>query len=137
MGTPLYFGAHLERMPARSAAVISAVARAEPGGVLIHCVGGRDRTGQISMLLLALVGVAATDIAADYAVSHACLTRLYAQRSENDQGPMILEYLRSQGLTVEEAAMRTLADFDAEARLRSAGVTEHEIAAIRDRLLTE
>ena len=52
--TPLYYAAHLARFPERSARVLAAVARAEPGGVLIHCVSGRDRTGQVSMLLLAL-----------------------------------------------------------------------------------
>ena len=56
--TPLYYRAHLERFPARSARVITAIARARPGGVLFHCVRGRDRTGQISMLVLALAGVA-------------------------------------------------------------------------------
>jgi hypothetical protein len=51
-GTPLYYRPHLERFPERSAAVLSAIARAEPGGVAFHCGGGRDRAGQVSMLLL-------------------------------------------------------------------------------------
>ena len=46
-----------DRFPDRNARVIEAIARAEPGGVLFHCVGGRDRTGQITLLLLALAGV--------------------------------------------------------------------------------
>jgi protein-tyrosine phosphatase len=37
-----------------------------PGGVAIHCGGGRDRAGQIAMVLLALLGVAPDDVAADY-----------------------------------------------------------------------
>src|SRR5665647_3883740 len=41
-GTPLYYRPHLERFPERSAAVISAIARAEPGAVVFHCGGGRD-----------------------------------------------------------------------------------------------
>src|SRR5262249_34677834 len=49
--------------------IISAVARAEPGGVLIHCAGGRDRTGVTTALLLALAGVSADAIAEDYARS--------------------------------------------------------------------
>jgi protein-tyrosine phosphatase len=53
---PFYYAAHLERFPERSARVLTAIARAEPGGVLVHCVSGRDRTGQVSMLLLALPG---------------------------------------------------------------------------------
>ena len=41
-GTPLYYLPHLDRFPDRNARVIEAIARAEPGGVLFHCVGGRD-----------------------------------------------------------------------------------------------
>lgn len=52
-GTPLYYRPHPERMPGRSAAVVSAIARAQPGGVAFHCAGGRDRSGQVAMLLLA------------------------------------------------------------------------------------
>jgi protein-tyrosine phosphatase len=51
-GTPLYYRPHLERFPERNARAIAAVAQAEPGGVLIHCVGGKDRAGQIAMLLI-------------------------------------------------------------------------------------
>jgi hypothetical protein len=41
--TPLYYGPHLQRFPERSAAVLSAIARAEPGGVVFHCASGRDQ----------------------------------------------------------------------------------------------
>ena len=57
-GTPLYYRAFLERKPERCAAALAAIARARPGGVLFHCVGGRDRTGLVSLLALALAGVA-------------------------------------------------------------------------------
>jgi len=68
-GTPVYYGPHLARFPDRSIAVIEAIARARRGGVLFHCMGGRDRTGMIAMLVLALVGVAPEDITADYELS--------------------------------------------------------------------
>ena len=55
-GTGLYYRPHLDRFPERNARVIEGIARAEPGGVLFHCVGGRDRTGQITLLLLSLAG---------------------------------------------------------------------------------
>ena len=45
--------------------------RAEPGGVAVHCGIGRDRTGLIAILLLALAGVEPEEIAADYALSEA------------------------------------------------------------------
>jgi protein tyrosine/serine phosphatase len=68
-GTPVYYAPHIGRFPERSVAVLEAIAHARPGGVLFHCMGGRDRTGMIAMLVLALVGVAAEDIAADYELS--------------------------------------------------------------------
>jgi hypothetical protein len=95
--TPLYYRPHLERFPERSARVIAAIAAAEPGGVLVHCVGGRDRTGQIAMLLLALAGVAPEAIAADYELSSAGLTRRYEALGEEDQGPALEEYLAAPG----------------------------------------
>ena len=42
VGTALYYLPHLQRLPHRSAAVLSAIARAPEGGVLFHCVAGRS-----------------------------------------------------------------------------------------------
>ena len=33
-------------MPQRAAAVVAAIAHAEPGGVLVHCAAGLDRAGR-------------------------------------------------------------------------------------------
>jgi protein-tyrosine phosphatase len=68
-GTPVYYGPHLQRFPERSVAVLEAIAHAQPGGVLFHCMGGRDRTGMATMLVLALIGVAPEAIADDYELS--------------------------------------------------------------------
>ena len=51
------------------AAGVRAVARAPEGGVVVHCVGGKDRTGLLCAFLLHLAEVAIEDIAADYALS--------------------------------------------------------------------
>ena len=68
-GTPHYYGPWLERFPDRARHVLSEIAGAEPGGVAIHCVGGKDRTGLVTMLVLAAAGVPAEDAAEDYALS--------------------------------------------------------------------
>ncbi|MBK0296694.1 extracellular solute-binding protein, partial [Bacillus sp. S34] len=47
-----YYGPHLDELPERTGSVLQAIARAEPGGVLFHCAGGRDRTGIIALALL-------------------------------------------------------------------------------------
>jgi protein-tyrosine phosphatase len=64
--TPLYYGPFLERFPHRMEQVLDAIEQARPGGVLFHCVGGRDRTGLVAIVLLALAGVRPEAIADDY-----------------------------------------------------------------------
>lgn len=60
----------LERRRAQFAEAITAVADApEDGAVVVHCFGGKDRTGLVAALLLRLVGVDLETIGADYALS--------------------------------------------------------------------
>jgi protein-tyrosine phosphatase len=134
-GTPLYYGPHLRRFPERSAAVVSAIARAGPGGVAFHCGGGRDRAGQVTMLLLALVGVSPEDIAADYELSAGRLSARYAERGEEDQGPLLEAFLAERGTTAGALIVAMLAELDVEGRLLGAGLTEQDLAALRARLL--
>jgi protein tyrosine/serine phosphatase len=118
--TPLYYRDALRRWPERHAAAISAIARAKPGGVLFHCVGGKDRTGIVAMLLLALAGVTEDDIIADYELS---------PDPERD------ELLARQGSSVPEAIRGTLAGLDADRYLAMAGISQDDLAAVRRRLL--
>jgi protein-tyrosine phosphatase len=59
----------LERFRANVAAGITAIAEADDGGVVVHCMGGKDRTGLATALLLRMSGVGIDEIAADYALS--------------------------------------------------------------------
>ena len=59
----------LERFRANVAAAVSAVAQAPDGAVVVHCVGGKDRTGLLTALLLHLAGVDDEQIGVDYALS--------------------------------------------------------------------
>ena len=133
--TPLYYRAFLERRPERCAAALAAVARARPGGVLVHCAGGRDRTGLVTMVLLRLAGVPEDEIVADYLHSYPRLTPLWAARGETDDGPLIHALLAERG-TTPEAAMRTALDgLDADAVLRAGGLTDADLDALRRRIL--
>jgi hypothetical protein len=136
-GTPLYYRPHLERFPGRSAAVVAAIARAQPGGVAFHCVGGRDRSGQIAMLLLALVGVPPGEIAGDYALSRPRLAALYAVRGDEDPGPELEAFLAERGTTAGDVIRATLAELDVERCLLGAGLTENDLTALRARFLSE
>jgi protein-tyrosine phosphatase len=59
----------LEHFRHNAAAGVRAVARAPEGGVVVHCVGGKDRTGLLCAFLLHLAKVGIEEIAADYALS--------------------------------------------------------------------
>jgi hypothetical protein len=94
------------------AAAFRAIAEAPPGGVLVHCHGGRDRTGVLVALALTVAGVGPEVVADDYA------------RSGNSPA----------------ATMRnTLAHAErgyggVEPYLRSIGIEQHHLDAVRDRL---
>ena len=134
-GTPLYYRAHLMRKPQLTAAAVAAVVRAEPGGVAFHCVAGRDRSGQLAMALLALAGVPAEVIGADYELTRARLSVLFARRGEEDHGDELAAYLRERGTTASEVIAATLSSVDLEAALIAGGLTSEDLVALRERML--
>jgi hypothetical protein len=127
-GSPLYYGPFLERHPERVARAVTAIARADPGGgVLVHCGGGRDRAGLISALLLSLAGVPPEDVAADYALA--------AERvRDQEQRAVIDAHLAERGTTAPAVLRELIAELDAEAYLRGAGVSGRDVDALRARL---
>jgi protein-tyrosine phosphatase len=133
--TPMYYGPHFDRFPDRSASVVRAVANAEPGGVYFHCVGGRDRSGQVAILLLALAGVEPDEIVGDYELSTERVVRLYEAWGEPDQGPELAEFLAREGTSSRELILSLLESFDPASYLRSAGLNDGELGRVRNRLL--
>jgi protein-tyrosine phosphatase len=133
-GTPLYYRRFLEHFPQLTARVVRAVARAAPGGIVVHCVAGRDRTGLVSLVLLALAGVSSADIADDYALSEERLAGLYAAAGEPDRRNDLEAPLRQAGITAAAAVAGAVASLDPVAHLRAGGLTDAEIEAARTRL---
>jgi protein-tyrosine phosphatase len=133
--SPLYYLPFLQRKPERCAAAVAAVARARPGGVLVHCGIGRDRTGLVTLLLLALVGAAPDDIATDYELSTNRLRPRWASLGEDDQGLVIEELLARRHTSARATVLATLEALDVAAYLRAAGLSEDDLAAVRTRLL--
>ena len=128
-GTPLYYRPFLEQKPERCAAAVAAVADARPGGVLVHCTIGRDRSGLVTLLLLAAAGVAVADIADDWELSNPRLDPL------RDGSPGPAESLARRGLTAREVVVATLEAVDVEAVLRAGGLSDRRLGVVRDRLL--
>ena len=68
----------LDRFRPNFGVAVGAIASAPPGTVCVHCVGGRDRTGLVSALVLRLAGVSVADVARDYAESEERLAASHA-----------------------------------------------------------
>lgn len=68
---------------------IAALSDAPPGGVVIHCHAGKERTGIVAALLLSLAGVSDTDVADDWVASDAYLQPLYEEWLANESDPAI------------------------------------------------
>jgi len=115
-GTPLYYGPFVERFPERIEEVLDAIEQASPGGVLFHCVGGRDRTGMVAIAALAAAGVTPEAIADDY--------ELGAERAHTHD-PVLEEYLTERGTSARELVL------ELAARL------EYDRPALRRRLVVE
>ena len=127
-GTPIYYRGHLERMPERSAAVLRAIARARPGGVAFHCVGGRDRTGQITIVLLALVGAGAEQIVADYERSDERLAPMWAANGGPDEARVNAEFLAERDTTAADLIVSLLETLDVTGLLNTGGLDQADIS---------
>ncbi|MER7850481.1 tyrosine-protein phosphatase [Kitasatospora sp. NPDC096077] len=134
-GTPLAFRPYLEHCPHAAAALITAIADARPGGLVVHCGAGRDRTGLAALLLLALAGVDRAAIAEDYLLSGPNVRPLYGMLGLPDPYRRIDAALAEAGTTAEAALAATLEGLDPAGYLLAAGATPARIAAVRDRLL--
>lgn len=109
VGTPLYYLPHLAALPERTVAVLSAVATAPPGGVLVHCAGGRDRTGLVAAILLRIAGVPDDAIVADYLDSIANADALALGQGRPNGEAEVAALLASRD-TTSEAAFRCFLD---------------------------
>jgi protein-tyrosine phosphatase len=124
----------LERVRLELRRVLVVIANASPGGLLFHCVAGKDRTGLIAALLLALADVEPRYIASDYAVSARNLREEYLRRYAESEPARVLEALRCP----EQGAYNMLKFLENAGGVRSylsdLGLTEEQIRALRARL---
>lgn len=68
LDSPEYWQHNVRILPSYVRGALAAIASSPPG-VLVHCAGGRDRTGMVTALLLANAGVRGDHIVADYELS--------------------------------------------------------------------
>jgi protein tyrosine/serine phosphatase len=129
----------LERFRSNVVEALRAVARAAEGGIVIHCVGGKDRTGLLSAFLLHLAEVPEEDIAADYALSEERLRPRHERWFAAAETAEELERLRRIAQTPAASMIGLFAELErryggVKEYLRGAGVTSEELALARARL---
>jgi protein tyrosine/serine phosphatase len=130
----------LERFPQHAAAAVRAVAEAPTGGVVIHCVGGKDRTGLVAALLLRLAGVGHEAIGADYALSEANLrafNEAWIAKAEDD---LERERRRRRGEAPAAAMVEVVCELErrygsVRGYLRAAGVEAEALDRVTTRLV--
>jgi protein-tyrosine phosphatase len=124
----------LEHVRAELRRVMAFVAAAPPEPLLFHCVAGKDRTGLIAALLLALADARPEAIARDYTESGEQLRAGYLKRYADEEPARILEAIRCP----EEGAYNMLKFLDAaggvRAYLAQIGLSALEIGQLRARL---
>lgn len=122
--------------------VLTALAREDTLPAVVHCVAGKDRTGVVVALVLALLGVPDDEIVADYILSEAALTALRANAHGHhaelaawmDRVPPPLLRARPEAMHDFLAWMRT-EHGSPEGYAGTAGVTGADVEALRTRLL--
>jgi len=121
------------------AAAVSAVASAAEGGVLIHCMGGKDRTGLVAALLLRLCGVPIAAIAEDYGLSAENIKPLWQEWVEDAGDENERELRRRLSASPSEAMAQVLESLEREhgsvhSYLLDAGVAEDDLERALARL---
>jgi protein-tyrosine phosphatase len=121
------------------AAIMTAIASAPDGAVLFHCHAGKDRTGLIAALLLALAGVPDQAIVEDYALSAVYLKPIYDARLIAEPDPAKRERM-ARLIGAEPTTMLDILGYlqtrhgGAERYLLAAGVAERDVERLRRRI---
>ncbi len=134
-----YLG-YLTGRPDSVSAALRAVASSQ-GAVVVHCAAGKDRTGTVVGLALAVAGVPREEIVADYVATS---ERLEAVLGHLSQRPAYADHLRGQPIEEQlpraESMEQLLGALDAEfggtaGWLRAQGWSDDEVARLRAKLL--
>ncbi len=123
------------------AQIMTTIAEARSGGVLVHCMGGKDRTGIVSALLLDLVGVSRETIGADYALTAEYLRPQEEEWLEN--GPNDREWrekVLALHMPTADVMQEVLQRLDqryggVEKYLLNAGVSKENVQRLKQRLV--
>ena len=123
------------------AKVVAAVADARPGGIVIHCHAGKERTGVVAALLLSLAGVPDETVADDWAVTDEYLQPLYHEWVANEADPAV-RAKRLEGFATRPEHIVDVLTYvrrthgSVDAYLLAGGVTARQVDRLRRRLVS-
>jgi protein-tyrosine phosphatase len=129
----------LDLHPDRFAAALRAIAEAPDGPVIIHCYGGKDRTGIVAALALIIAGVPEDEIVADYALTQSRLAGMLAEQlaAEPDESlhPQMIEYRDTRPASLTAILRHLDTKYGGPiAYLHQGGLTESDRETLRVRL---
>ncbi len=132
--------AMLDARPELFAAALGSMADAAPGAVLVHCAAGKDRTGLVVALALGVAGADPETIATDYAVTGERLSPYVEKYLATIEDERQREFWRGHQGTPVAFMIDVLEHLDreyggVEPYLRTGGMTEEQIRALRERLV--
>jgi protein-tyrosine phosphatase len=127
----------LEHRAGAFSGILTALARTE-GGAVFHCFAGKDRTGMVAAMSLALVGVDIESIAADYAETDSQMATRYEEWLAAAP-PEHLEEMRVDLRCPPERIVAVLERLDqkwggVEGYLKAAGMAAADMATLRSKL---
>ena len=129
----------LEDRPAAFSAIFTALARTE-GTAVFHCFAGKDRTGMVAAMSLALAGVGVEAIAADYAETDSQMATRYRDWLAAAP-PEKLEWMRDDLRCPPERIVGVLEHIDkrwggVEGYLEAAGTSRADISQLQAKLIS-
>jgi protein tyrosine/serine phosphatase len=132
----------VDARPDLFAGAVAAIADAPAGAVVVHCAGGKDRTGLVVAMALTLAGADPDRVAADYALTQERNAPLVNGYLESIEDETARERVREFIATPESNMLTVLEHIDAEhggveAYLRSGGLSEDQARRLRQRLVTD
>ncbi|MBS2551569.1 tyrosine-protein phosphatase [Catenulispora sp. NL8] len=122
------------------ALAVAVRAAARPGGVLIHCAAGKDRTGLMTALLLSLLGVPDQGVVEDYTRTAEALPAIFARLAERPHAQALNTETMDIPEVILQAPAGAIAEFlrlvaerfgDAEGFLTHCGVEPETLQAFR------
>ena len=124
---------------ANIANALAALSDAPPGGVVIHCHAGKERTGIVAALLLSLAGVPDAVVADDWVASDAYLQPLYEEWLANETDPA-MRAKRAEGFVTRAEHILDVLTYvrrshgSVEAYMLAGGVSADQLDRVRRRL---